>query len=118
MGYMRGSQIAQRVGNLILYAQIFLYLQLLDFLTTLLGFKLGATEVSPFVRYLVHLGPVAGVAASKVMALLIAGLCLWLGRAHVVRWVCYWYAALVVWNIWIILMSPARTFIVGAPSSF
>ena len=70
-----------------LYAQIFLYLQVLDFLTTLVGFKLGASEMSPFVRCLIHLGPVAGVAVSKVLALLMAGLCVWLDKPHLVRWV-------------------------------
>ena len=49
--------------------QIFIYLQLLDVLTTLVGFKLGATEASPFIRVLMHAGPVAGVIASKVLAL-------------------------------------------------
>ena len=100
------------------YARIFLYLQILDFLTTLVGFKLGAAEMSPFVRFLIHLGPIAGVAASKVMALAVAGLCIWLGKTRLLRWVSYWYAALVVWNICMILASPPYTFIVGAHPRF
>ena len=40
--------------------QIFIYLQLLDLLTTLVGFKLGAREASPFIRMLMHAGPAAG----------------------------------------------------------
>jgi hypothetical protein len=95
------------------YAHIFLYLQLLDFLTTLVGFKLGATEMSPFVRYLIHFGPIAGVAASKLMALLMAGLCVWLDKPHLLRWVNYWYAGLVVWNICMILASPPYTFMMA-----
>ena len=51
-----------------LYAQIFLYLQVLDFLTTLIGFKLGAAEMSPFVRYLLHFGPIAGAVGLRVGA--------------------------------------------------
>ncbi len=100
------------------YAQIFLYLQILDFLTTLVGFKMGAAEMSPFVRALVHLGPIAGVAASKLMALLMAGLCFWLDRPRLIRWITYWYAALVVWNICVILASPPHIFIVGAHPRF
>ena len=46
--------------------QIFIYLQLLDLLTTLVGFKLGAGEASPFIRVLMHVGPAFGVVASKV----------------------------------------------------
>jgi hypothetical protein len=49
--------------------QAFLYLQLLDLLTTLLGFRLGAAEASPFIRLIMHAGPVTGVIASKVLAL-------------------------------------------------
>jgi hypothetical protein len=91
------------------YAQVFLYLQVLDFLTTLVGFKLGASEASPFVRCFLQLGPVAGVAVSKAVAVLVGGLCLWLDKGHLVKWVCYWYAGLVVWNICIILASAPET---------
>ena len=42
--------------------QVFIYLQLLDLLTTLIGLRLGAAEASPFIRVLMHVGPVAGVA--------------------------------------------------------
>jgi hypothetical protein len=101
-----------------LYAQIFLYLQILDFLTTLVGFKLGAAEMSPLIRYLIPFGPIAAVAASKLLALLMAGLCVYLNRPHLVRWICYWYAALVVWNICIILASAPHTFIVDAHPGF
>ena len=37
--------------------QVFIYLQLLDLLTTLLGFRLGAAEASPFIRLMMHAGP-------------------------------------------------------------
>ena len=98
------------------HAQIFLYLQLLDFLTTLVGFKMGAAEMSPFVRSLIPFGAIAAVAASKIVALLMAGLCVWLNKPRLIRWVIYWYAALVVWNICVILASPPHTFVVGAHS--
>ena len=97
------------------YVQIFLYLQILDFLTTLVGFKMGAAEMSPFVRALLHFGPIAGVAISKVFALLMAGLCVWLNKPHLIRWVTYWYAGLVVWNICVILASPPHTFVGAQP---
>jgi len=37
--------------------QIFIYLQLLDILTTLVGFKLGVAEASPFIQMLMRTGP-------------------------------------------------------------
>lgn len=88
--------------------QIFIYLQLLDLLTTLVGFKLGASEASPFIRVLMHAGPVAGVAASKVLALGLGALCVYTGRNHIIRWATYWYAALVVWNLMVMLSAPGQ----------
>jgi hypothetical protein len=86
--------------------QIFVYLQLLDLLTTLVGFRLGAAEASPFVRVLMHAGPAAGVIVSKVLALGIGALCVYLEKAHVIRWITYWYGGLVVWNLMIMLATP------------
>lgn len=87
------------------YVQIFLYLQVLDFLTTLVGFRFGAAEASPFIRLLMHYGPVVGVAASKVIALALGGLCVALHRQHLLRWVSYWYGGLVVWNLCVVLAA-------------
>ena len=78
---------------------LFLYLQVLDVLTTLLGFSIGAGEGSPFVRLLVLWGPVAGLAASKLGAVALATACLWMRKQFLLRWINCWYAALVVWNI-------------------
>lgn len=79
--------------------QVFLYLQLLDFLTTILGFRLGLSEASPFVRMLTQIGPALGVALSKLIAVTLAAACLLLNRARVLKWINYWYAALVLWNL-------------------
>jgi hypothetical protein len=84
--------------------QIFVYLQVLDLITTLVGFRIGAVEASPFIARLVHTSsPVLGVAASKVLAVAIGGLCHVTGRSRIVRWINYWFAALIVWNLLIIL---------------
>ena len=85
--------------------QIFIYLQLLDLLTTLVGFRLGAVEASPFVRMLMHAGPAAGVTISKLFALALGGVCIAAKRNHLIRWASYWYAGLVVWNLMVILSS-------------
>ena len=88
--------------------QIFVYLQLLDLLTTLVGFRMGAVEASPFIRGLMHAGPTAGVIASKVVALGIGALCVSMDKAHVIRWISYWYGGLVVWNLMVLLAMPGR----------
>jgi len=81
------------------HLELFVYLQVLDVLTTWIGLRLGLTEASPFIRHLMQFGPAAGLALSKLVAFSLAGLCVWLNRRHVVRWINYWYAALVVWNM-------------------
>lgn len=83
--------------------QIFVYLQLLDFITTLLGIRVGASEASPFIRLLSHFGSPLGVALSKVVALALGAVCVWLKKDRILRWINYWYAALVVWNLCVIL---------------
>jgi hypothetical protein len=86
--------------------QIFVYLQLLDFLTTLVGFKVGASEASPFIAKLIHAtSPALGVAASKIVGLGIGVLCVAMNRARLVGWINYWYAALIVWNLGVILTA-------------
>jgi hypothetical protein len=89
------------------YIQLFLFLQVLDLLTTLVGFKVGAIEVSPFIRTMMHLGPAIGVVLSKAIACVLAGVCIWLGRQRLIRWANYWYGALVVWNLCVILVARA-----------
>lgn len=87
---------------------IFIYLQLLDLLTTLVGLRLGAVEMSPFIRMLMHAGPAVGVTISKVFALALGGVCITTKKSHLIRWASYWYAALVVWNLMVMLVSPAH----------
>ncbi len=88
--------------------QVFIYLQLLDLITTLIGFKMGASEASPFIRMLMHAGPVAGVAASKVLALGLGAICVYRKKLYLLRWATYWYSALVVWNLIMILAAPGH----------
>jgi hypothetical protein len=83
--------------------QIFVYLQMLDVLTTWLGFRAGLMEASPFVRFLIGFGPMAGLLASKLVALILGGFCVGTGRYQVIRLINYWYAALVLWNLALIL---------------
>lgn len=84
--------------------QIFFYLQVLDFLTTLIGMKMGLSEASPFIRWLMQIDPAVGLALSKLIAFVLGGLCLWLNKRHLVRWINYWYAGLVIWNMALIFL--------------
>lgn len=83
--------------------QIFVYLQLLDVLTTLLGLRLGAQEASPVVRWLMAAHPLAALGISKAAAFLLVATALWTRRLRVLSWANYWFAALVVWNVCVLL---------------
>jgi hypothetical protein len=82
----------------------FLILQLADLATTMVGLRLGAQEASPLARGAMYVGvsPATGVLATKLAAVVIAGVCVWTRRARVIGWVNYWYVGLVLWNIGII----------------
>ncbi|HWZ31316.1 MAG TPA: DUF5658 family protein [Bryobacteraceae bacterium] len=83
--------------------QLFLYLQLLDALTTYLGLRHGLAEASPFVQFLMRVGPVIGLLGSKIVAVLLGAYCVWRARYKVISLINYWYAGLVVWNFALIL---------------
>jgi hypothetical protein len=83
--------------------QVFSYLQVLDALTTWLGFRVGLSEASPFIHLMMQWGPLTGLLASKVVAFTLGGYCVYRKRFHVINWINYWYAALVVWNLTLII---------------
>jgi hypothetical protein len=85
--------------------QLFFYLQLLDFMTTIVGFRLGGDEVSPFARWLTGFSPALGLAVAKVTAFAIAGVCIIRRKDRVIRWANYFFALLVVWNLGQILRA-------------
>lgn len=89
--------------------QMFLYLQVLDFLTTLIGFRLGAHETSPFIAKLIHIStPAIGLAASKLLGVGIGAVCVVSHRARLVGWINYWYAGLIVWNLGVIMLAGSH----------
>ena len=78
----------------------FIVLQILDFLTTLLAFHLGAFEINPIVaRLTVMFGPVGGVLCSKLIAIFIAA-----GVRKRLWIVNLFYSGIVCWNIIILVM--------------
>ena len=85
------------------YTEVFLYLQVLDFFTTLIGFRLGLAEASPFIRVLLRFGPLPALVLSKLAALFLAGVCIGTHKHHLIRWISYWYAGLIAWNLCTIL---------------
>lgn len=80
---------------------LFVALQWLDFLSTLLGFSLGASELSPVVRTIaVVTGPTLGVFVAKVLTTV--AMVRMSKRQAIVRAGNLWYSGIVVWNLVII----------------
>jgi hypothetical protein len=44
--------------------------------------------------------------ASKALSLILGALCIYYKKKHLVRWISYWYSALIVWNLMVLLASP------------
>jgi len=80
--------------------EVFLFLQVLDILSTLIGFSLGNGEASPMVRLMIRWGPVNGLIVSKLVAVGVAAVCLMLRRRKLIHWINYWYAAVITWNLY------------------
>src|SRR5579862_2901601 len=68
---------------------VFLGLQALDVVTTLLGLHAGARETSFFVSRMLSLGPLAGLLVSKCFAIILAAAALAFRRPRVVVFLNY-----------------------------
>ena len=92
------------------YLEVFFLLQVLDFMTTLAGMRMGGTEMSPFIAWMMRVSdPVIGLTVAKMIGFGLAGLCLWMQRERVIRSVNYVFAGIVVWNVWMILRAVSFT---------
>ncbi|MBZ5579243.1 MAG: DUF5658 family protein [Acidobacteriia bacterium] len=78
---------------------MFVVLQTLDVLTTLIGLRVGAQEASLFVGRLMSIGPVAGLLISKILGVALVALALKFKRTRVIVFLNYWFAGVVSWNL-------------------
>ena len=78
---------------------VFVLLQLMDVLTTLVGLRVGAHEGSVFIARLMKVNPMAALWISKLIAVILVGVALRWRRPRVVVLVNYWAALVVVWNL-------------------
>jgi hypothetical protein len=81
---------------------VFVFLQILDVLTTLIGLRLGAGEASAFVGSLMHLGLIPGLMISKILAVLLVLIALRRKKPQIVVMANIWFAGLVTWNLLLI----------------
>ena len=85
----------------------FIYLQLLDLLTTLLFLKLGLGEASWVVAVLIRWSPFFGILAAKLGTTALAFVAVRLHKDRLMRWANLGYSGVVVWNL--VCMIAAKT---------
>lgn len=78
---------------------LFIYLQLLDLLTTLLFLKMGLFEASWVVAALIRWSPLVGVLLAKLGTVLIAILAVRMHKDRLMRWANLGYSGVVAWNL-------------------
>jgi hypothetical protein len=78
---------------------VFVFLQVLDILTTLIGLRLGAAEGSAFIGRLMHLGVIPALMISKLIAVVLVLLALRRKAPRIVVMANLWFAGVVTWNL-------------------
>ena len=84
---------------------VFFALQALDVLTTLLGLHSGAHEGSLFISQLMQMGPLPALLLVKVVATALVLVAFSFKRSRVVVFLNFWFAAVVTWNLGVILTA-------------
>lgn len=88
---------------------VFVVLQVLDILTTLMGLRMGASESSIFLARLMEVGPVAALLISKLFAVFLVAAALKLRRPRIVVFLNFWFAAVVTWNLGMIVTAGMQS---------
>ncbi len=78
---------------------LFVYLQILDFLTSVLFLKMGLRETGLVARFLVGWNPVLGVMMVKLAAILVGVIAVRLQKGRVRRLANVGYGGVVAWNL-------------------
>jgi hypothetical protein len=87
---------------------VFVSLQLLDILTTMIGLNMGAQESSVFLDRLMHTGPMTALLISKLFACALVAVAFKLKRPRLVVFLNYWFAFVVTWNLATILITQIQ----------
>lgn len=85
------------------------YLQVLDLLTTAAFLLAGVREANPLVVLAMGLlaNPILGVAAVKVLALILGLYCWWTSRSRLLKMATAFYAVLVAYNLICLILALA-----------
>jgi len=81
---------------------VFIFLQIVDLMTTRMALSLGAGEQNPMVAQIMHLAPVYGLLISKLIVVAIAALGVWMEKSNGIRVANLAFTGVVVWNFSVI----------------
>lgn len=85
--------------------QVFVFLQILDVLTTMIALRNGGFETNPIVKQFMSFGPAEGLIAAKLVVVAIAAMMLCWQRYRVVSLANYVYAVVVCWNLTVLFLG-------------
>ena len=81
---------------------IFIALQAVDIITTLIAFRLGGTEQNPLVASFLSIGAIPGLLLSKAAVIALASLAVSYGKGRRLHLANVAFTLVVVWNLSII----------------
>jgi hypothetical protein len=87
----------------------YVYLQVLDFLTTIAFLLSGVEEGNPLVRFSMQAAgnPLGGLLAVKLLALMLGIYCCWSRRRRALACANGFFALLVVWNLAALIVAAS-----------
>jgi len=84
---------------------LFVALQVLDLLTTMIGLQMGAAEGSVFIGRLIQTSPMSGLLIAKIVAVILVALAVKFRRPRIIVVLNYWSALVVAWNLVMIVLT-------------
>ena len=87
---------------------LFLFLQALDIVTTMLGLRIGAHEGSVFIARVMRFGALPGLLMAKAISIVLVTAVVAFSRKRLLTRLNLWYAGLVTWNLVIIFLTWRR----------
>jgi hypothetical protein len=90
---------------------VFVALQFLDVLTTILGLSVGAHEGNYLVAQFMHWGPALGLLIAKFLGFVLLLVAFAAGKLRLLRMLNLWFLCIVFWNlaiIWIQILVGSR----------
>jgi hypothetical protein len=87
---------------------LFVGLQMLDILTTVIGLPMGAGESSTFIGRLMRVDPMAALLVAKLFASALVAIAIKMRRPRAVVFLNFWFAAIVSWNLAMIVITGFR----------